>query len=191
MKTGQIIIFSGPSGSGKTTLYKKIFKDAQFRGKLFKITTVTTRSPREGEQNGRDYIFISRQQFFHKKRAGYFLESQKVFDNYYGTPKSSVEKIARAGGNVLLCIDVKGAKTVSRLLPEAIKIFIKAPSFSALKKRIQKRGVANKKDLNLRLRIARQELKEAKHYHHVVLNDNLNHCYKSLKAILKKHLGLQ
>ncbi len=188
MKTGQIIIFSGPSGSGKTTLYKKVLKDPRFRDNLFKITTVTTRSPREGEHSGKDYIFISRQQFFHKKRSGYFLESQKVFDNYYGTPKNGVKKILRAGKNVLLCIDVKGAKTVSRLLPEAVKIFIKAPSLSVLKKRIQKRGVANKKDLNLRLKIAREELKEVKNYHHVVLNDNLNHCYKKLKAILKKYL---
>lgn len=188
MKTGQIIIFSGPSGSGKTTLYKKVLKDPQFRDRIFKITTVTTRSPREGEQNGKDYIFISREQFFYKERAGYFLESQKVFDNYYGTPKDRVQKMLWAGKNVLLCIDVKGARAVSRQFPEAIKVFIKAASLSVLKKRIQKRGVGSKEDLDLRLKIARQELKEAKNYQYVVLNDNLKHCYKSLKVILQECL---
>lgn len=187
-KKGKIIILSGPSGSGKTTLYKKILKDPLFRERLFKVTTATTRLPREKEQKGKDYIFLTRKQFFLKKKAGYFLESEKVFDNYYGTPKKSVQSLLRAGKNVLLCIDVNGAKTILKQFPRAIKIFVKAPSVRILKERLQSRGVESKEALGVRLKIARRELKEASQYHHVILNDELKDCYRNMRVVLKECL---
>ncbi len=185
---GKIIILSGPSGSGKTTLYKKILKDPLFRKRLFKVTTATTRPPREKERKGKDYIFLTRKQFFLRKKAGYFLESEKVFDNYYGTPKKSVQTLLREGKDVLLCIDVKGAKTISRQFPQAIKIFVKAPSVRILKKRLQSRGVESKEALGLRLKIARQELKESSKYHYIILNDDLKDCYQNMRAVLRECL---
>ena len=128
MRKGKIIIISGPSGSGKTTLHKKLLLSRRLKRKLVKSVSVTTRPKRPLEKHGRDYLFISKKDFFKKRRAGYFLESKKVFDRYYGTPRKAVDKILKKGKNVLLCIDVKGAKTVFIKRPKAVKIFIKAPS---------------------------------------------------------------
>lgn len=181
MIKGTIIIISGPSGSGKTTLHKKLLLSKRLKNKLVKSISATTRLPRSGEKRGRDYLFISLPQFKGKIKAGYFLEWQKVFDNYYGTPIHSVEKLLSKGKNVLLCIDVRGAKVVSRKYPDAIKIFIKAPSMNTLKKRLISRGTESKNDLKLRLVTVRNEMREARKYDHVIVNDNLSKAYKMLE----------
>ena len=124
-KKGKIFILSGPSGSGKTSLYKKLLESQR---RVVKTISVTTRRRRPGEKDGRDYFFVSPRMFFYKKRRGLFLETQKIFDHYYGTPKKCVADFLRGGKNVLLCIDVKGAKVVRRKFPKAISIFIKTPS---------------------------------------------------------------
>lgn len=178
---GKIFILSGPSGSGKTTLYKKLLSENK---DLVKSISVTTRSAREGEKHGRDYFFVSPAMFEYKKKAGHFLESQKVFNNYYGTPKKSVRDLLKGGRNVLLCIDVKGAKVVSRAFPQAVKIFVKPPSLSVLKERLSNRGSEDLSTMNLRLKIAEEELREASHYNHVVINDTLSHAYQELKKII-------
>ena len=116
-KTGKIIVVSGPSASGKTTLYKKLLADPRFHKKLAKVVSVTTREKRSGEKHGRDYSFVSEKMFLYKKRSGHFLETEKVFDNYYGTPAKNVRDILKKGKNVLLCIDVKGARTIRRKFP--------------------------------------------------------------------------
>src|SRR5881392_3567491 len=108
MAKGKIIIISGPSGSGKTTLHKMLLESTKLKEKLVKSISVTTRPMRGGEKEGRDYIFVSVLKFQYKIKAGHFLEWQKVFDNYYGTPKKNVRDLLKAGKNVLLCIDVKG-----------------------------------------------------------------------------------
>lgn len=122
--------------------------------------------------------------FLYKKRAGHFLESEKVFDNYYGTPKKSVNDVLRSGKNVLLCIDVKGARTVSRKISKAIKIFVKVPSLKILEKRLKGRGSETAKNLRLRLKVAKEELKEAKDYHHVIINDNLGRSFFKLEHLI-------
>jgi guanylate kinase len=181
---GRIVILSGPSGSGKTTLHKHLLLSRRLKGKLVKSVSLTTRARRPGEKNGRDYIFVSRESFFQKRRSGYFLEWKKVFDNYYGTPKQTVRKLLEMGRNVLLCIDVKGAQTVLKRHKDALSIFIKAPSVKALKARLQKRGSETKDNLALRLTTAKQELKKAKQYNYVVINDSLNHAVKKLELIV-------
>ncbi|OGX27202.1 MAG: guanylate kinase [Omnitrophica WOR_2 bacterium RIFCSPHIGHO2_01_FULL_48_9] len=188
MKKGKIIIMSGPSGSGKTTLSNKLLASRIFKGKIVKSISTTTRSKRPGERHGRDYLFISRQRFLYKKHAGHFLESQKVFDNYYGTPKNKVLELLKAGKNVLLCIDVKGAKVVRRQYPQAMTIFLKVPSLAVLRKRLARRGTEQQSTLALRLRIAHRELKEARYYKHIVINDDLELAYKKIKNILCKEL---
>lgn len=182
MRRGKIIIISGPSGSGKTTLHKKLLASRALRSKLVKSISAATRPRRLGEKNGRDYLFLTLKNFLDKIRRGYFLEWQKVFDHYYGTPRNYVEKLLKAGRDVLLCIDVKGAAVVRQAYPEAITIFIKAPSAAILKKRLMTRGSENTADVRLRLKRARQELLEAKNYQYVIVNDNLERSLKELEA---------
>lgn len=181
MKKGKIIILSGPSGSGKTTLYKKILANTR---DLVKTVSVTTRPKRPGEKHGHDYFFVSHKQFLYKKRAGHFLESQKVFENYYGTPKKGVRDLLASGQNVFMCIDVKGARVVCKKFPKAVRIFIKTPSVAVLKKRLLGRGSEDKKELKLRLRTALKELKEAKKYDYVISNDDFSHAYQKLFKII-------
>lgn len=188
MKKGKIIILSGPSGSGKTTLSNKILSSRIFKGKIVKSISTTTRPRRQGEKHGRDYIFISKERFLYQKRAGHFLECQKVFDNYYGTPKNKVLELLKAGKNVLLCIDVKGAKVVRKKYPHAITIFIKVLSLAILRSRLAGRATEQKNILTLRLKIARQELQDAKYYQHIIVNDDLDLAYKKLKIFLRKKL---
>ena len=185
MKKGKVFIISGPSGSGKTTLYKRLLTD---KFPLIKSISVTTRPKRPGERHGRDYFFVSLKMFLFKKRAGHFLEWQKVFDNYYGTPNKVVQDLLRSSNNVLLCIDVKGAKVVRRKYSKAVTIFIKTPSLEILRERLIKRGSETPETVDLRLNIARQELKETKNYKYIINNDNLNKAYKELKTIIRKEI---
>lgn len=190
MKKGKIIILSGPSGSGKTTLSCKLLSSRIFKGKIVKSISTTTRPRRPGEKHGRDYLFISKARFLHKRRTKHFLESQKVFDHYYGTPKNKVLELLRAGKNVLLCIDVKGAKVVRKQYPQAVTIFVKVPSWAVLRSRLAGRGTEKQRILALRLKIARQELKEARYYQHIIVNDDLTLAYEKLKNILCKELAI-
>ncbi|MCB9758105.1 MAG: guanylate kinase [Candidatus Omnitrophica bacterium] len=185
MKRGRIIILSGPSGSGKTTLHQKLLKDPAFKRKFVKSLSVTTRAPRPGEQDGRDYFFINKKQFLSKQKKGEFLESMKVFDNYYGTPKDKVDQNLDRGKNVLLCIDVQGAAVVGSRYKDAVKIFIKTPSLKDLKARLEQRATEDTDKLKLRLKTAKEELKEAGEYDYVVINDVLNRAYRELARILK------
>ena len=184
MSKGKIVIISGPSGSGKTTLHKKLLLSRRLKGKLVKSISATTRPRRLGEREGRDYLFLTQKEFLKKRKAGYFLEWQKVFDSYYGTPKQAVLRLLKRGRNVLLCIDVKGARVVERQFPDAVKIFIRAPSLAVLKKRLQKRGSETKADLKLRLAIARREMLEEKNYNYVVMNNNLPKALRDLESVI-------
>ena len=188
MVKGKIIIISGPSGSGKTTLYKKLMASKKLKDKLARSISVTTRPRRAGEKQGCDYLFVSPKRFMYKRRHGHFLESEKVFGNYYGTPNKNVRNLLKAGKNVLLSIDVKGAKTVRRKYPGAISIFIKTPSLRILAGRLKKRGSEGNQALRLRLETARRELREAEEYHYVVINDTLKSAYKNLESIIFRAL---
>jgi len=189
MSRGKIIIISGPSGSGKTTLYKKLLENPRLKRKLAKSLSATTRPQRAGERNGRDYLFLTKRQFCHRINIGYFLEWQRVFDNYYGTPKESVERLLRKGRNVLLCIDVKGALVVSRVHPDAIKIFITVPSLAILKERLKARGSEIQKDMTLRLKRARKEIDQAKKYDYIVVNESLQKASCDLESIISSALN--
>lgn len=185
---GKIVILSGPSGAGKTTLHEKLLASPVFKKSLIRSLSATTRAPRPGEKNGRDYLFLSKEEFLAKQKRGEFLESMKVFDNYYGTPKDKVDAALMKGKNVLLCIDVKGAAYVSRKREDVFKIFVKTPSLAELGRRLKKRGSENAGTLRLRLKIARDEIKQAKFYDHVIVNDKLSQAYRDLARILKNEL---
>jgi len=189
MTKGKIIIISGPSGSGKTTLYKKLLASKKFKGKLAKSVSTTTRPKRKGEKHGRDYTFVSSKMFAYMKRCGHFLESEKVFGNYYGTPNKNVGDLLRAGKNVLLCIDVKGAKTVRRKLPKVVTVFIKTKSLAVLAMRLKGRGSEQKNVVQQRLKTAREELREEKKYKYVIINDQLRAAYSKLEAIIASEIS--
>lgn len=175
---------SGPSGSGKTTLHKRLIFSRRFKGKLVKSLSATTRPKRIGEKHGRDYLFLSKKKFDALRKKNKFLEWQKVFDSYYGTLRSVVEKLLKQGFNVLLCIDVKGARVVHRQFPGCVRIFIKTPSLKILKQRLEKRGTESVEDLKLRLSIAKDELQEERKYDYVIVNNHFTHAYKRLESIM-------
>jgi len=187
-RQAKIIIISGPSGCGKTTLHKALLEAPLLKEKLVKSISATTRNKRPGEVSGKDYIFLTTKAFEDKINKGYFLEWEKVFERYYGTPKKQALDLLKKGINVLLCIDVKGAKTVAQEFPEALKIFIKAPSLKVLENRLKARGSESKESLALRLKIARKELKEAKHYDYVVINADLTKALSKLQEIVCKEI---
>ena len=186
--TARIVIISGPSGCGKTTLHKALLASPLLKGKLVKSISATTRNKRPGERDGRDYLFLSKQVFEARIKKNYFLEWERVFDNYYGTPKTEALNLLKKGVNVLLCIDVKGAKTVAQEFPEALKIFIKAPSMKILEQRLRARGSESKESLDLRLKVARRELKEAGNYDHVIINADLRKAEQDLEQIVCSEL---
>lgn len=190
IQKGKIIIISGPSGSGKTTLFKKLLAKKELKNILVRSISVTTRPPRLGEVDGRDYIFVSLKMFMSKKKRGHFLESEKVFGNYYGTPKKNVLTLIKSGLHVLLCIDVNGAKHVCRRFPKAVRIFIKTSSIEALKERLTKRGSEDDEVVKTRLTRAQEELQEAKSYNYIIINDNLATAFKKLQSIVKKTINV-
>ncbi|MDE2214589.1 MAG: guanylate kinase [Candidatus Omnitrophica bacterium] len=181
----KIVIISGPSGCGKTTLHKALLASPALKGKLVKTISATTRQKRPGERHGREYLFLSPQSFEEKIKKGYFLEWQKVFDHYYGTPKKRAQALINKGTNVLLCIDVKGAKAVAGEFPgRALRIFIKPPSMKVLAHRLKARGSESRETLKKRLNVARREMREAVNYDHVIVNGDLKKALGQLKKIV-------
>lgn len=187
---GKIIILSGPSGSGKTTLHNALLESPQLKGKLVRSISATTRARRPGEREARDYLFLPPETFRARIAKNYFLEWEKVFDNYYGTPKRRVLNLLKKGKHVLLCIDVKGARQVRREFPDAIGVFIKTPSMKVLQERLRRRASESNATMALRLKVARRELKEAAHYTHVVINGRLEVARRDLERLVCRVLGL-
>jgi len=182
---GKIFVVSGPSGSGKSTLLKAVQARKEFRGDLAKIVTVTTRSPRRLEKAGKDYYFVSREQFLRLRQKGGFAESQEVFGEYYGTPKKDLLRVINSGKDALLCIDVKGALALRRIFPkEAVFIFISVVDARSLRQRLSLRSTESGKSLNTRLKIAKEELSCQKYYDYVIINDVLSHAVNKLAAVI-------
>ena len=178
-------IVSGPSGSGKTTLCEALLEDPFWGKRLLKTVSYTTRSLRPGERQGRDYRLVSKERFLVLKQQGALLESEKIFGAYYGTPKKDVWQAKRQGKDLLLCIDVKGARTVRRFFKkEATSIFILAPKEEVLLKRLKKRSTEDRDQIVRRLRRVKSEMGHAKEYDYVVVNDDFNEALNKIKSIL-------
>ncbi len=179
---GKLFIISAPSGCGKTTLCRKLLEG---RLRLSHSVSITTRSPRKGEIDGKDYFFITPEEFRAMVRKKEFLEYEENFGFLYGTPRKFVEGLLKEGRNVLLSIDVKGAMNVRRIYPKrSVLIFIMPPALPVLKKRLQSRMTDPARSISSRLKIARQEIKYKDKYDHVVINDALTAAYKKLKDII-------
>lgn len=179
-------IVSGPSGSGKTSLCRALLEDPGLRRLLLRSVSCTTRPRRPGEKNGEDYRHISREEFRRLDGRGAFLETQRVFDFHYGTPKASLEAAARAGKDLLLSIDVKGARRIRRMFGKkrVVSIFILPPHVEALGERLRRRSTENKKDIAKRLRRVEEEILHAPCYDYVIVNDNFGEALAKIKAIM-------
>ncbi|ADL07784.1 guanylate kinase [Thermosediminibacter oceani] len=180
-KKGMLIVLSGPSGAGKGTLCNLLL---QRRPELALSVSVTTRPPRPGEVHGVNYFFTDRENFEQMIRKGEFLEWARVYNNYYGTPRKFVEEQLEAGKDVILEIDIQGAKQVKENCPDAVFIFILPPDIEELKNRIKKRGSETEESFNLRIKSAEEELKAITNYDYAVVNDDLKAAVEKLESII-------
>ena len=184
-KKGKLFVISAPSGSGKTTLCEALIRSPRGRRNLVRSISATTRKPRRGEHQGKDYFFISKREFLKKRKAGQFLEWAKVLDSFYGTPRDFVEKHINQGSDVLLSIDVQGALKVKRKAKRAVLIFILPPSLRELERRLKRRSTEGKAEITKRLNLAREEMSFMKEYNYVVLNDKIEHALTRLKEVVR------
>ena len=178
---GKLIVLSGPSGAGKSTV---VFKAMEGREDLCFSTSVTTRKPRPGEQDGREYFFIDRERFEEMIAQDELLEHAVYVGNYYGTPKRYVDEQLARGVNVLLDIEVQGARQVAEKRPDAVKIFFIPPSLEELERRLTHRGTDTASAIEARLARARQEYKEADFYDYIIVNDDVDRAAAELSAIV-------
>lgn len=181
-QSGQIFIVSAASGTGKTTLVSRMI---QHHPNIRVSTSHTTRLPREGEQNGIHYHFVSIREFEELIGQGAFLEHANVFGNYYGTSLSEVESLIKQGFDVVLEIDIQGAQQVRKQLPNAVSIFILPPSFAVLAERLIGRGTESKDIISRRLNKAHAEIEEAFLFDYVVINKELDQAEQDLLAIIR------
>jgi guanylate kinase len=179
---GKIFVISAPSGCGKTTLANRLLEDELG---LTASVSVTTRDPRPGEKDGRDYHFVTEDKFKKMVGRGEFLEQEENFGHFYGTPKKPIEKVLKSGRSVLLNIDVKGAMRVRRAHPDdSVLIFIMPPSITALKKRLHGRKADKAEEIKRRLDLAKKEISYKDKYDHIVVNDRLDTAYRKLRKIV-------
>lgn len=179
---GILFIITSPSGGGKGTLIKEILRTVSNIGYS---VSYTTRSRREGEVHGKNYFFISPEEFSDLTESDEFLEFASVHGNYYGTSRRQVENEISAGRDIILEIDVQGAENVMRKIPEAVSIFILPPSFDVLRNRLTARRTENEADLQLRLKNARIEVQFYKHFDYLIVNDVKEKAVEDLKAVIQ------
>ena len=180
MAKGKLIVIAAPSGAGKTTLvHALIERNPDF---VFSVS-YTTRRRRPNERHGRDYFFVKEEEFRRLARQGEFLESAKVFDNYYGTSRTQVESELARGRHVVLEIDWQGARQVRTAMPECRSIFILPPSLEALEERLRKRRTDSEEVIRRRLRDSLSDLSHWEEFDYVVINDDLERAIDELEGI--------
>ncbi len=178
---GLLIVISGASGTGKGTVCKKLLDDLP---QVAYSISATTRAPRPGEVDGKEYYFLSRDEFNAWIADEKFLEFAEVYGNFYGTPLNKIDERLNRGEDILLEIDVQGALNVKRKCPDGIYIFLLPPSLDELKRRIEGRGTESPESLQRRLSNAVAEIKVGLEYNYVVVNDSVDNAADQIKAIL-------
>ncbi len=180
---GLLIVISGPSGVGKGTVRNALFK-REGHNLVYSIS-MTTRAPREGETNGKEYYFVNRDEFEERIKNNQFLEYAEFVGNYYGTPLDKVEENLNNGNEVVLEIEVQGAMQVRKKMPEAIFIFIAPPTMQDLKNRLNRRGTESKEVIQSRYDKACREVELAYMYDYIVVNDTVDNAADKIMAIIR------
>lgn len=183
MSKGILFVLSGPSGVGKGTVLDRVFD--QYQDVEYSVS-MTTREPRPGEVDGEDYFFVSTSEFKKYKDNDGFIESACVHGNFYGTPKKFVKEALKEGRDIILEIDINGARQVRKNFEDAVYIFLTPPSFDELKNRLIKRDSESKADLEIRLRNARSEMSDADDYDYKVVNDKVDSAAERIIEIIEK-----
>ena len=181
-KQGQLIVISGPSGTGKDTIVEKVLKKDK---NTWLSVSATSRKIRKGEKEGVNYFYLTKEEFEERIEDGYFLEYATYADNYYGTPREEIIKKLDQGIDVILVIEIEGAKKIKELVPEALFIFIMPPSEKILLKRLSGRQTEDKEKIIKRFNLAYQEMNEVTKYNYVVVNDELDEAVSKVLAIIK------
>lgn len=179
--TGSMLMVVAPSGAGKSSLVKALLENDPA---IQLSISCTTRSPRPGEENGREYNFLSKEEFLKRKDAGDFLEWAEVHGNYYGTSKSWIEAQMQEGKDVLLEIDWQGARQIQKIVPDSIWIFILPPSIQSLEDRLRKRGQDDEATILKRVAAAREELAHVGEANYLVINDLFEAALFELRQII-------
>lgn len=179
---GLLLVVSGPSGCGKGTVLSQVFAK---QPNTYYSVSATTRAPRPGEVDGVQYHFLTKEAFEEKIAAGQMLEYAQYAGNYYGTPAQAVDAQLAEGKNVVLEIEVQGAKQVKQRRPEAVMIFIMPPSMKELRRRLTDRGTESQEVIQRRMETARQEMPQAKDYDYIVFNDTVEEAAEDICAILR------
>ncbi|CCE77324.1 MULTISPECIES: guanylate kinase [Wolbachia] len=181
---GILLILSSPSGAGKTTISEKLLEQST---DLVMSVSMTTRKPRPGEVNGKDYFFVTEEKFHELCKAGQMLEYAKVFENFYGIPKDFIEQNLNSGISVLLNIDWQGAFHLFEILREkVVSVFILPPSMEELRLRLQRRNSDDEIEIERRLSEAQKEISKSNKYDYVIVNDDLDKSVEEIKSILNK-----
>ena len=178
---GLLLVVSAPSGCGKGTILGEILKDEGF----YYSISATTRAPREGEQDGVNYHFITKEEFEQRIARGGMLEYAQYCGNYYGTPKNEVEQMREAGRDVILEIEVEGAMKVRSLCPDAVFLFIAPPSVEELRRRLNKRGTEAAEVIEERVAQASRELSYADRYDYIIVNGELEKAIDDFRTIVR------
>ena len=179
LERGLVFVVSAPAGTGKTTLVRMLTDEFDC---VAESVSYTTRKMRPGESEGKDYYFVSDEEFERMAKAGEFLEHASVFGHSYGTSKKTVEERLCRGKHVVLVIDTQGAQSVKKML-DAVFIFIRPPNFEELKKRLHGRQSDTRESIETRLSWAEREMEAAKRYDYLIVNENLHLAYQILRAI--------
>ncbi|MDP2799967.1 MAG: guanylate kinase [Deltaproteobacteria bacterium] len=179
---GSLFVISAPSGAGKTTVCHRVLESIP---DLAYSISHTTRPPRYGEKDGVDYFFVSEDEFLRMRERGDFLEWALVHNNYYGTAKRQISDCLGSGKDILLDIDVQGARQVRDQLSEVILIFILPPSWEVLEERLGKRQSDDEEALKLRMANARNEVRAVREYDYIIINDDLDEAVRNFKAIVQ------
>lgn len=181
-RTGNLIVISAPSGAGKTTLCQKLL---QSMPDVKMSVSYTTRGPRQGEVDGEHYSFISAEQFREMIGTGTFVEWAEVHGNYYGTSKVRIQEILNAGADVILDIDVQGARQMRQHFPESVHIFVLPPSMEALRQRLEGRMSDSPEVIARRLLKAQDEIRGYRDYNYVIINDILDEALQELLSVVR------
>jgi guanylate kinase len=177
-----ILVISGPSGVGKSTVAQRVLEVAP---DLRRSVSMTTRAPRKGEKDGRNYHFVSLEEFINRRDGGELLEWADVHGNLYGTPAAFVEERLERGERILLEIDVQGGKKVKEQRPDAVLVFLIPPSFEELERRLTGRKTDEEGAIRKRLHNAREEMKWYQRYDYIVVNDELDRCVADVLGVLR------